>query len=73
MENKQVRREKIKAFNQLENEASQRRMETLRGDVQAKRRQAKRKKMGRQFLLILIVAFLATLAYFIYISMFAGG
>lgn len=69
-ENRQARIASIKHYNHLEEEASQKRMESLRGDVATRKRQANRKKMIRSIILTIIFAILAALAYFIYTSMF---
>ncbi|KAA3664938.1 MAG: serine/threonine protein kinase [Chloroflexi bacterium] len=69
-ENRQARLADMRHFNNLENEASQKRMETLRGDVAARKRKASRQKAFRAILTVVIFALLVALAYFIYTSMF---
>jgi len=71
-ENRQARLADIRHFNHLEEEASQKRMETLRGDVNARKQKASRRKAVRAILTVVIFALLVTLAYFIYSSMFLG-
>ncbi len=68
--NRQARLADIRHFNYLEEEASKKRLETIRGDVAAQKRKASRKKAARAVLTIVIFALLLALAYFIYTSMF---
>lgn len=65
-ERRQDRLEEIRYFKQIEAEASQRRMSELRGDPEALRRKAKRQRLLRSILTILILITLAALAYIIY-------
>ena len=69
-QNRQARLSDIRHFNNLEREASKKRMDDLRGDVESLKQKANRQRVIRAIAMMIIFALLVALSYFIYNSIF---